>query len=73
MSDIMDEFFFHIHNIFLHTLPQLGAKRTVVAKQHWLGMKIVVQENCKDNEQKDWASVQSCGMKAKILDSIIIL
>ena len=69
----MGKFFFHIHDIFLHTLPQLGAKRTVVAKQHWLGTKIVVQEKCKDYERKDWASVQSCGMKLKILDAIIIL
>ena len=65
--------FCHIHNIFLHILPQPGEKRTVVAKQHWLGMKIVVQEKCKDNEWKDWASVQSCGMELKILDSLIIL
>ena len=69
----MNKFFFHIHNIFLHILPGLGAKRTVIAKQHWLGMKIIVQEKCKDNERQDWPSVQSCGVKPKILDSIIIL
>ena len=30
----MGKFFFHIDDVFLHILPQLGAKRTVVAKQY---------------------------------------
>lgn len=60
--------FFTFIFIFLYILSQLGVTRTIVAKHHWLGLKIVDQAKCKDNERKDRTRLQSCGMKPKISD-----